>query len=133
MRHTLLFSTLLALVSMAALSAVAADDEADKPKHSIKEVMTKAHKGDDKSLLKTIVAGKGSAEDKALLLELYQALGENKPPKGDQEDWMKRTDEMIAVATEVVDDKEGSTEKLGKTVNCGGCHELHKPPPPKDK
>lgn len=98
--------------------------EDEKPKHTIKQVMEKAHKN---KLLNKVAEGKGTKEDAAELLDLYKALGVNKPPKGEAEDWKKKTTELASAAQEVVDGKEGAAAKLQKAANCGACHEAHKP------
>src|ERR1700681_1382737 len=74
------------------------------PKFTIKEVMTKAHKGKD-ALLTKVKDGKASDAEAKDLLEMYTALTKNKPPKGDAEDWKKRTDALVAGAKLVVDGK----------------------------
>jgi hypothetical protein len=98
----------------------------DKPKYTIEEIMEKAHKGKP-SLLKKVVEGKASKDEKSQLLEYYQELSKNKPEKGDAGDWKKRTGSLVKVAKDVVAGKEGATKVLGKTANCKACHELHKP------
>ena len=55
--------------------------EEAKPKYTIKQVMKKAHK--DK-LIKKVVKGEASQDEKMMLLDLYLSLPENKPPKGDE-------------------------------------------------
>jgi hypothetical protein len=100
----------------------------DKPKWDIEEIMEKAHKapkGKD-SLFKQVVTGKASKDQQKQLLEYYQELAKNKPEKGDQGDWKKRTGSIVKAAEGVVDGKEGATKELGKAVNCKACHELHR-------
>jgi len=96
----------------------------DKPKNEIKDVMQKAHKD---GLLKKVASGKADDTEKKDLLALYEDLAKNEPPKGDKTDWEKRTKAMVNGAKDVVDGKKGAEQKLGKTVNCMGCHQLHKP------
>jgi hypothetical protein len=118
---------LLATLTLGVLGGLATYQAADteKPKYSIEEIMDKAHKGKN-SLLKKVVTGKADGDQKKELLGLYQDLAKNKPEKGSQDDWKKRTTAMVGAAKDVVDDKPGAAGKLGKTVNCKGCHELHK-------
>jgi hypothetical protein len=117
-----------ALVSIGVLSLARAkaEDEA-KPKYTIKEVMKKAHLPDG-GLMKKIVAGEGTKEDAEQLVELYTALGQNKPPKGEPGSWEEKTGELLAAAKAVVEDKPGSKERLKKAADCGNCHKEHKPP-----
>jgi len=108
-------------VSLVGVAAMSADDPPP-----IKEIMKKAHTPPGKSLLSKVTSGKASDEEKKQLVELYEALGKNKPPKGDEEEWKKRTDAMIAAAKDVAEGAKGAPAKLGKTVNCGACHKAHR-------
>jgi cytochrome c553 len=114
------------------LAVVRADDPA--PKYTIKQVMQMAHKGPSKdvdSLATKVVKGNGSDEDKKKLLDLYSALPDNKPPKGDAESWKTKTTAIVDAAKAVADGKEGANATLKKALDCGSCHDAHKPP--KDK
>jgi hypothetical protein len=117
-----LLAALVAAVAGLGVFAGAADVK------DIETIMDKAHKmsGDTPSLLKTVVTGKASKEEKEELLALYIDLSKNKPPKGDEADWKKRTDGMVAAAKDVVAGKPDATKALAKAVNCKGCHQLHK-------
>jgi hypothetical protein len=99
--------------------------DSDKPKYTIEEIMGKAHEGKN-SLLKKVVGGKANADQKKELLSLYEDLAKNKPEKGSQDDWKKRTTVMVGAAKEVVANKPDAGKKLAKAVNCKGCHSLHK-------
>ncbi len=92
----------------------AADD--DKPKMTIKEVM-KLHK---EKLHEKFQKGDATKEEKQKLLEAYEAMVKNKPPKGDEKDWKKRGDALIKAVKD--DDKEA----FKKAVNCKECHDAHK-------
>jgi hypothetical protein len=92
----------------------------DDPKYTIKEVMQKGHKG---GLLKKVTSGTASADEAKTLLEMYKALGQNTPPKGDADDWKKTTKTMADAAQLVVDGKkDDGIAALKKAVNCGVCH-----------
>jgi hypothetical protein len=99
--------------------------EGDK-KFTIKEVMQKAHSGGKKSLLFRIAAGMGEKKDAEQLLEMYNSLSKSESPKGEAKDWKERTDKMVAAAKDVVAGKDGSGAALQKSVNCAGCHKVHK-------
>jgi hypothetical protein len=99
--------------------------DSDKPKYTIEEIMGKAHEGKN-SLFKKVVSGKADADQKKELLSLYEELAKNKPEKGSQDDWKKRTTAMVGAAKEVVADKPDAGKKLAKAVNCKGCHDLHR-------
>jgi hypothetical protein len=113
----------LAGFAMAALVSFLVDSSAqDKAKHSIKDVMKKAHK---EGLLKTVASGKATKEDKDTLIELYTALGQNKPPKGEAGSWKEKTDAILSAAKDAAKDAKAGA-KLQKTVDCKGCHSAHK-------
>ena len=117
----------LAALTLGALGGLAAYQAADndKPKYSIEEIMGKAHEGKN-SLYKKVVGGQANADQKKELLGLYEDLAKNKPPKGSQDDWKKRTTAMVSAAKEVVENKPDAGKKLGKAVSCKGCHDLHR-------
>ena len=110
------------VVALSGLLAGAADDE--KPKYTIKEVMKKAHKD---GLLKKISEGGGTKADAEELLDLYKAMGKNKPPKGEKGSWEEKTKALVDAAQKVVDDKPGARDELKKAANCAECHKAHKP------
>jgi hypothetical protein len=118
----------LATLVLGALGGLATYQAADsdKPKYTIEEIMGKAHEGKQNSLLSKVASGKANADQKKELLSLYEELAKNKPEKGSQEDWKKRTTAMVSAAKEVVEDKPDAGKKLAKTVNCKGCHDLHR-------
>src|SRR6185436_4924165 len=90
----------------------------------IKDVMKKAHTPPEKgkpTLLAKATGAKATDEDKKMLLELYENLGKNKPPKGDEDEWKKRTDEIVAAAKALVEGGKGAAGKLTKATNCAAC------------
>ncbi len=105
------------------LTAGYAGAEDAKPKYTIKEVMKLAHK---EKLLNKVTDGKGTTDDKKKILELYEEMAKNKPPKGDADSWKKLNDAIIAAAKDVVDGKDGSIDALKKATKCGDCHSAHK-------
>jgi cytochrome c553 len=116
------FAVTLTVVAVSGLVVGAADDE--KPKYTIKEVMKKAHKD---GLMKKLSEGGGTKADAEELLDLYKALGKNKPPKGEPGSWEAKTKVLVDAAQKVVDDKPGAREELKKAANCAECHKAHKP------
>jgi len=114
--------TVLAIAASFALSTLRADDD-EKPKFTIKEAM-KAHAKE--KLHTKVIEGKATDEEKEKLLSLYEAMGKNKPPKGDAESWKKLTDELVAAAKDAKEGKEGAGDRLKKAVDCGACHKIHK-------
>jgi hypothetical protein len=97
--------------------------EDDKPKFTIKEVMKTAHK---EGLLKKVVSGAASEAEKKELLELYTALSQNKPPKGEIEDWKAKTKAIVKATKEVIADDKSGINDLKKATMCKACHEVHK-------
>lgn len=113
----------LAALAVAALASFLVDSSAqDKAKYTIKDVMKKAHK---EGLLKSVASGKASKEDKEMLIELYTALGQNKPPKGDAASWKDKTEALVSAAKEAAKDAKAGA-KVQKAANCMGCHSAHK-------
>jgi hypothetical protein len=95
----------------------------DKPKHTIKEVMKACMKG---GLCKKVADGKATEEEKAKLVECFEALAANKPPKGEDASWKEKTAALVAAAKDCAAGKEGAGAALGKAANCMGCHSAHK-------
>jgi hypothetical protein len=114
----------LVLVSavLAGTTWAADDDEDEKPKYTIKQVMKKTNK---EGLLKKVVKGKATQDDKSRLLELYKSLEKNRPPKGTKKEWEARTKPIIAAAQDVVDGKQGAGKRLANAVSCLDCHQAH--------
>lgn len=102
------------LFAVVSVSVTAADD--DKPKYTIKEVM-KLHK---EKLHEKFQNGEASKDEKTKLQEAYEAMGKNEPPKGEKEDWKKRSEALVKAVKD--DDKDG----FKKAVNCKDCHSAHK-------
>jgi hypothetical protein len=104
----------------------AADDA--KPKYDIEEIMQKAHKAPKGklSLLQQVVKGKANEEQKNKLLEYYRELAKNKPPKGDQSDWGKRTNALVFAAKDAIAGKPSAGKALQSAAKCADCHKAHK-------
>ena len=117
-----LSTVLCAVVTLALCLGTPRAGEKKEPKYTIKEVMEKAHKS---GLWKKVAAGDAGKEDREELAELYVSLSENKPPKGDEKDWKKRTGTLVKAAKAAVKEAEDG-KKLKKLVNCAACHKLHK-------
>ena len=111
----------LSLVGLSGVFTTA--QEKGEPKYTTKEVMKEAMKG---GLCKTVGSGKGTKEDAAKLVELFTALGGNKPPKGDAASWKEKTGALVAAAKAVAAGEKGAGAKLVKAANCKACHDDHK-------
>ena len=94
-----------------------------KPKFTIKEVMKTAHKS---GLMKKAAEGKATEAELKTLIENYEALAANKPPKGDEAAWKEKTTALLAAAKDVAAGKEGAGAALMKAYNCMACHSAHK-------
>ncbi len=108
------------LVSMIGLSATAFNKE---PKYTIKEVMKAVQKD---GLCKAACGEKGTADEKDKLVEYATALAENPCPKGDAEDWKKKTGALLKAAKNLQAGKKNAAEQVKKANNCKACHDLHK-------
>lgn len=108
--------SLLALVAFVTTTWMAAH-AADKPKHSIKEVMKIAMKG---GLNKKVADGGASDDEKKQLVELYQSMAAATPKKGEAADWKTKTDALLEAS------KGTDGKALLKAANCKACHDAHK-------
>jgi hypothetical protein len=106
-----------AVLALVFLVDVNSASNQDKPKYTIKEVMAQAHKS---GLLKKVQKGTAEKEDREKLAELYKALAENKPDKGDVDVWKKTTKAMQKLAEDAIADADAG-KKL--KVACKACHD----------
>ncbi len=113
----------MAVVVIASWTCVAAEDEPAAPKHTIKDVMTNAHK---EGLLKKVLSGDASQQEKLILLDHYVSLAENTPPKGEKASWSDKTNAIVVAAAKVAVGRDGSLDVLKVTTNCAACHKVHK-------
>jgi hypothetical protein len=114
------------LAAVGALAGLGVYRAADGEVKDIETIMEKAHTPPKDSLFKAVVSGKADKEQKQELLALYSDLPKNKPPKGSEAEWKKRTEAIVAAAKAVVADKPDATKALAKAVNCKSCHDAHK-------
>ena len=94
-------------------------------KKTIKEVM-KAGMAGNTSLLKKVLSGDASAEEKMKLLDLYLDLVENDAPKGDETEWKMMAGMSMLTAAKVVAGREGAIDELKKATDCKSCHDKFK-------
>lgn len=117
------------LLSLAVVAAVAGSSfafPAEDAKYTVKEVMKEAHGGGRNSLLSKVKGGQASDEEKAKLVELYEAMPAGKPKKGDDAAFKKWGKDMVTAAKAAQKGDTGWKEKLNKATNCQGCHNAHK-------
>jgi len=140
MRRTMIQMSLVAALGLSATllayGAATASPLADETP-TVKEIMTKGHKGTDAYLAKIKGAVKdGKWEDAqkyAKTLAFFgESLGKNKAAKGDADSW-KTLSEKYAASTKAV--FEATEKKDAKAANaglaaigasCGACHKVHK-------
>jgi hypothetical protein len=112
----------LSLVLVLGVNSAGEKDKKAEPKYTIKEVMMKAH--DDDGILSKVQDGTATAKEKKDLVELYVALHDNAPPKGDKAKWAKVTQSLVdtAKAIDAGKDEPAAVKTLSKLVNCKNCH-----------
>jgi len=108
----------------AALAAFTSFAQAKKSEqHEIfEEIMKKGFKGSKENppLLKKVIGGSATAEEKAKLAAFIKKLATLKPPEGDAVSWKEKTQALV-VAVEKNDLK-----ALKAAANCKACHKVHK-------
>ena len=139
-RLTCIMGLVAAVVALAALSTSPAGAQDEKEVPSIKKIMTRLHKGGDAALptAKTAIAATPTdweALEKVSrpLVRLSNALKKNDTPKGEQEDFVKLSDEYHQTAVALADATKAkdataakaAVDKLG--MSCASCHKAHKP------
>jgi hypothetical protein len=118
------------------LNAIGADKEKEP---TIKEIMTKAHKGGNSLIQKLGKELKAAdPEWEAIqkqakdLVKLGTSLGKNDPPKGEKDSWEKLTKEYLDNAKSLEKaandkNKEKATEsQKALSKSCMACHKAHK-------
>jgi hypothetical protein len=95
----------------------------------ISDFMKKYHKAPQGTDPVCKKAGAGTATDAELsdLLKGYEAISAVKPPKGDEADWTKKTQALVAAVKQLQAKDAGGPAAYKAAVNCKACHEAHKP------
>jgi len=98
---------------------------------TIKEIMTEGHKPPEKGqppLCAKASQGKASKDEVKKLVELYQDLSKNKPPKGDEDDFKKKATALVSATKKLAEDPTDTDAIAGykKAVNCAACHKEHR-------
>lgn len=117
-------ATITAALALGLTAAFAADD--DGP---IKKAMQYAHKAPkgEKKVCEKIVEGTASDDEAKKTLDLYKAMTDAKPPKGDAAAFKAKVAKLIAATEDVVARKSGASAGYKEAVNCKACHGDHKP------
>lgn len=118
------FVSVLALTAALAFKAFAAEEEF-KPIEDAMKFAHKAPKGTPKVSDK-IIDGTVSDEDLKKALELYKAMADTKPPKGEAGAFKEKVAKLIAATEDVVAKKDGAGAVYKQAANCKACHSDHK-------
>jgi hypothetical protein len=100
-----------------------AGEKKGKAKFTIPEVMKEAHQS---KLMEKVANLKATDAEKKTLVELYTALSQNPPPKGEAASWKAKTGALIAAAKKAAEGDEKAAMSLLKLASCKGCHNVHK-------
>ena len=115
---------LITFAAATALTAFAVDEEF-KPIEDAMKFAHKAPKGTPKVSDK-IVDGTVTDDDLKKTLELYKAMADTKPPKGDAAAFKDKVAKLIVATEGVVAKKEGAGAAYKEAANCKACHKDHK-------
>ena len=85
----------------------------------------KAPKG-EKKLNEKIVEGTADEADVKKSIELYKAMADAKPSKGDQTAFKAKVVKLIAATEDVVAKKSEAVANYKEAVNCKACHSEHR-------
>jgi hypothetical protein len=123
-RHTITTSCLVLATSLAVLNFAIADEF--EPIEKTMKFAHKAPKG-EKKVSDRIIEGTASDQEITETLELYKAIVDLKPPKGEQADFHARVVKVVTALEDVKAKKDGAPSLFKDAVNCKACHKEHKP------
>jgi hypothetical protein len=106
------------VVGFSAMVVLVAANAQDTPKYTVKQVMQKAMKKG--GLVDKVKGGTATEGEKKDLVDMFTAMHEAMPKKGDPDNWKKMTDALVAAA------KSGDAKALGVAANCAVCHKEFK-------
>ena len=90
---------------------------AQRPQHSVKEVMKQGMKS---GLLRTVISGQATAAQRQQMIALLESLVRSQPRKGSVSHWRERTVKMYQAA------QAGDYTTLKEASRCLTCHKEHK-------
>ena len=108
-------------VALAAFASFASAKKSEQ--HEIfEEIMKKGFKStkEKPALLKKVVDGTATVEEKTKLAEYIKKLVTLKPPEGDADSWKKKTQALNAAMMK------NDLKALKNAANCKACHKVHK-------
>jgi len=116
---------LLTALTVTTLASSFAFAEDPNPIELAMKFAHKAPKG-EKKLNEKIVEGTASDDDVKKSLDLYKAMVDTKPPKGEAADFKVKVVKLIAATEDVVAKKPDAVAHYKDAVNCKACHSEHK-------
>jgi hypothetical protein len=121
------FLTVAALAAVVTSIAVAVEES-----NPIKDAMKFAHKAPqgEKKLSDKIIDGSAPEADVKKTLDLYKAMLDTKPPKGEQVAFKEKVQKLIGATEEVIEKKPDAAAHYKEASNCKACHSEHRLPPP---
>lgn len=121
------FLTVVALAAVVTSIGFAVEET-----NPIKDAMKFAHKAPqgEKKLSDKIIDGTAPEADVKKTLELYKAMLDTKPPKGDQAGFKAKVEKLIGATEEVIEKKPDAAAHYKEAVSCKACHSEYKPAPP---
>jgi len=108
-------------VALAAFTSFASAKKGEQ--HEIfEEIMKKGFKSTEEkpALLKKVVDGTATAEEKTKLAQYIKKLVTLKPPEGDAASWKKKTQALVSAM------EKNDLKALKNAANCKACHKVHK-------
>jgi hypothetical protein len=126
MKSHLRFLSFFAGAAVFAAATATLSGAADKAKYSVSDVMKAVHKGDD-NIGKRVGRGMASQEDIAKMVEHYESLPLNEPPRGDKKEWAERTKKLVMAGKAVKSGAPGALDQYKEAANCKACHDAHRP------
>jgi hypothetical protein len=126
MNYKLLTALLLSAAATAFVWTALADDEKPNP---IKDAMKYAHKAPkgEKKVSDRIIDGTATDEELKKTLELYKAMANTEPPKGDPAAFKIKVAKLISATEDVVAKKEGAAAAYKEASDCKACHTDFRP------
>jgi hypothetical protein len=119
MKKTLQF--LSAFATLFAFTFLASAKKSEQ--HEIFEgIMKKGFKStkEKPALLKKVIDGSATAEEKTKLAEFIKKLATLKPPEGDADSWKEKTQALNGAM------EKNDLKALKTAANCKACHKVHK-------
>jgi len=103
----------------AALFTLTSAATADGP---FEEIMKKGFKGtkENPALLKKVLGGSATADEKAKLAEYIKKMATLKPEKGDAASWKEKSEALVKAI------EKDDLKALKEASNCKACHKVHK-------